>query len=270
MMNQSDLAEREKELDCLYAIADMLTGSVSEPCQLIAGCAEELVKAMSYPKSACIKIKAGEESHGSEIPLKNPSLFRASSQPDSRDMVEIHIWYESNHEFVEREKKLVISVASLLSNALSKNSYFREIEEKTAELESKNTALREVLHQIDKDRKDFINSARKAAGTSILPVICELEDTPLTERQGGLVRQLKSRLEKILESPENSLAGISGIVTPRELEICHLIRNGEASKDIAALLNISLQTVERHRNTIRNKLGINRKGINLVLYLRNM
>lgn len=47
-------------------------------------------------------------------------------------------------------------------------------------------------------------------------------------------------------------------LSPRELEIIILIKDGLSSKDIANLLGISFHTVEAHRKNIYNKLQINK------------
>ncbi len=57
-------------------------------------------------------------------------------------------------------------------------------------------------------------------------------------------------------------------LSPRELEICNLIKNGLANKEIAALLQISLETVERHRHNVRRKLRIDNEKVNLATFLR--
>ena len=46
------------------------------------------------------------------------------------------------------------------------------------------------------------------------------------------------------------------ILTAREAEIVQLIAEGRPSKEIAALLVISVKTVERHRANILQKLGM--------------
>ena len=46
------------------------------------------------------------------------------------------------------------------------------------------------------------------------------------------------------------------LLTPREAEVLQLIAEGEANKQIAAELNISIKTVERHRQRLMNRLGI--------------
>ncbi len=46
------------------------------------------------------------------------------------------------------------------------------------------------------------------------------------------------------------------VLTPRELEVLKLIAEAQSSKEIAALLWISVKTVERHRQNILDKLGM--------------
>ena len=46
------------------------------------------------------------------------------------------------------------------------------------------------------------------------------------------------------------------VLTPREEEVVKLIAEGHSSKEIAALLTISLKTVERHRANVLAKLGM--------------
>ncbi len=46
------------------------------------------------------------------------------------------------------------------------------------------------------------------------------------------------------------------LLTSREAEVLQLIAEGEANKQIAAELNLSIKTVERHRQRLMNRLGI--------------
>ncbi len=54
-------------------------------------------------------------------------------------------------------------------------------------------------------------------------------------------------------------------LTPRELEIVKLIAEAHTSKEIAALLTVSVKTVERHRENILDKLGM-RDRVELTRY----
>lgn len=54
-------------------------------------------------------------------------------------------------------------------------------------------------------------------------------------------------------------------LSPREREILQLVAEGNSSKEVAALLNLSIHTVETHRSNIMQKLGL--RGMpELILY----
>ncbi|HXX53077.1 MAG TPA: helix-turn-helix transcriptional regulator, partial [Thermodesulfovibrionales bacterium] len=57
------------------------------------------------------------------------------------------------------------------------------------------------------------------------------------------------------------------MLTPKEIEVCALIRIGLSNKEIASRLFLSVETVEKHRKNIRRKLGLVGKGINLQTHL---
>ena len=55
------------------------------------------------------------------------------------------------------------------------------------------------------------------------------------------------------------------LLTPRELEVLKLIAEGNTSKEIAAMLVISVKTVDRHRTNMLEKLGM-RDRVELTRY----
>jgi DNA-binding NarL/FixJ family response regulator len=61
------------------------------------------------------------------------------------------------------------------------------------------------------------------------------------------------------------LAGERSRLTPRELEVLQLICDGLSNRDIAARLNLSVNTVAVHRANIMNTLGVH-KTAELVVY----
>ncbi|WP_211340184.1 response regulator transcription factor [Solirubrobacter pauli] len=66
---------------------------------------------------------------------------------------------------------------------------------------------------------------------------------------GALVGDFLARTE-----PED-LAG-PGELSPREGEVVKLIAEGHTSREIADILSISVNTVERHRQNVLEKLGL--------------
>src|SRR5687767_14391782 len=49
-------------------------------------------------------------------------------------------------------------------------------------------------------------------------------------------------------------------LSPREREVLQLIARGRTNKDIAKRLSISVRTVERHRSSIMDKLGLQNRA----------
>jgi DNA-binding NarL/FixJ family response regulator len=77
--------------------------------------------------------------------------------------------------------------------------------------------------------------------------------------------ELRSTLPATMEEAEGP--DITRL-TLREIQISHCIRDGYSSKEIAALLNLSLKTVEVHRHNILKKLKI--KNATSLVKLVNM
>jgi DNA-binding NarL/FixJ family response regulator len=57
-------------------------------------------------------------------------------------------------------------------------------------------------------------------------------------------------------SPSLNLAAIRTELTPRQREVLQLIAEGRIAKEIAAVLNISVKTVEFHKTSISQALGL--------------
>lgn len=133
----------------------------------------------------------------------------------------------------------------------------------------KNIALREILEQIEIEKKGIKEDVILNVEEVILPALKKLR------RKGtALDRKYLDALEESLKTLTSSFGrNVSQKrfrLSPREIEIANLIRNGMSSKDICRMLNISFKTVETHRNKIRKKLDILNKDINLTTYLQTL
>lgn len=102
-------------------------------------------------------------------------------------------------------------------------------------------------------RDDEIQAALKAGALGFLQKSssrAELLEAVRTVAQGGryLQPEIAARLRERAAAPE---------ITPRELEILHLVAGGNANKEIAARLGIGEDTVKQHVSRILQKLDVN-------------
>jgi DNA-binding CsgD family transcriptional regulator len=58
-------------------------------------------------------------------------------------------------------------------------------------------------------------------------------------------------------------------MTPTEIAICNMIRNGMHTKEIAEARSVSEATINRHREKIRRKLKITNQDVNLATFLQS-
>jgi DNA-binding CsgD family transcriptional regulator len=61
----------------------------------------------------------------------------------------------------------------------------------------------------------------------------------------------------------NQLSDSFKNLTPKEIQVAAMIRDGRSSKEIAEFLGVSVGTVVTHRNSIRKKLKLSSRDINL-------
>jgi PAS domain S-box-containing protein len=134
------------------------------------------------------------------------------------------------------------------------------------ELERKNSALKEVLANIEEEKLQVKKSFGERIETVLLPMARRLANEDGTLNQGYF-----KTLEDTLTEMSFSFGGLDKAferLSPREIEVCRLIKSGATNKEIARSLNLSYGTVAKHRERIRKKLVISKKGINLSAILQ--
>lgn len=55
---------------------------------------------------------------------------------------------------------------------------------------------------------------------------------------------------------KNPMELFSAELTPRQREVLQLVAEGKSTKEISTALNISIKTVEFHRNNLMDELGV--------------
>lgn len=81
---------------------------------------------------------------------------------------------------------------------------------------------------------------------------------------------LKKNLKHICSPLTRNLRNLYAELTPREVQVINLVREGRTSKDISEIMGVSSKAVEFHRDNIRRKLGITNKKTNLLSFILSM
>jgi PAS domain S-box-containing protein len=147
-----------------------------------------------------------------------------------------------------------------------KGAYERLEAEQTA-LREKNTALKELMSQIEGEKANIRKRIQTNVDRILLPILKKLQ-AHLGGEERIYLTLLENTLNEIAAPFVNQLERFFAVLTPREVEICNMIKNGYSSKDIAASLHTSAQTVLKQRKAIRRKMGIANQDINLVTFLK--
>ncbi len=142
-----------------------------------------------------------------------------------------------------------------------------ELENKSVNLEEANTALTVLLRHRDDDKKTLENRILINVKELVFPYIEKLKCAHLTDSQQTYLGVIESGLKDIVSPFLQKMTDGYVHFTPTEIRIANLIRDGKTSKEIGEILNVSRGTVDTHRNSVRNKLGLRNKEINLRSYL---
>jgi PAS domain S-box-containing protein len=138
------------------------------------------------------------------------------------------------------------------------------------ELQEVNTALRVLLRQRDKDKTELEEKVFLNVRELVMPHVEKLKKSAIDARQKGYLRVLASNLNEIISPFAHRLSSKYSALTPTEIQMAFLIRDGKSTKEIAGLLNLSGRTVESHRQSIRMKMGIRNRRANLRSHLLSM
>jgi PAS domain S-box-containing protein len=138
------------------------------------------------------------------------------------------------------------------------------------ELQEINTALRVLLRQRDKDKAELEEKVFLNVRELVMPHVEKLKKSTIDARQKGYLRVLESNLNEIISPFAHRLSSKYSTLTPTEIQMAFLIRDGKSTKEIADLLSLSGRTVESHRQSIRMKMGIRNRRANLRSHLLSM
>ena len=142
-----------------------------------------------------------------------------------------------------------------------------ELAENAQNLQEANIALKVMLSHKENYQKEFGEIILSNIRNLVSPYLEKLKKTNMSSAQSTLIEILESNFGKIT-SPFIRTIGIQAAdLTPTELQVASLIRDGKSTAEIAEILCASERTVESHRLNIRRKLGLQGRAANLRSHL---
>jgi PAS domain S-box-containing protein len=182
----------------------------------------------------------------------------------------INLYLQEGHRPSQGEKEFLMAIANALASVMARKrtddalkQREKELEIKTGNLEEMNSALKVLLQRREEDRKELEEKVLFNVKELVVHYIEKLRNTGLEKKQAGYVDILESNLQSIISPFSRTLSHAYLNLTPAEIEIADLVRQGKSTKEMAELLNVSTRTIEFHRKNIRKKLGIDQKKANL-------
>ena len=184
----------------------------------------------------------------------------------AHDGLEIRV-RERTKELIESTRALKAEVVERRQTEQKLKKRERELKVKSDNLEEVNTALKVLLKQREEDKRELEEKILANVKEILLPYVDKLKRTKLDEHQLANLNVIETNLNNIISPFIRSLTAKYLDLTPREVQVATLVKEGKTTKEIAELLHSSTAAVDFHRNNIRVKLGLKNKKANLRTHL---
>ncbi len=158
-----------------------------------------------------------------------------------------------------------ITALKLTEEALKKSQ--EELIEQKQSLEETNIAMKVLLKQREEDKLDLEKKVLNNVKDLVLPYVEKLKNPRLKARDRTLVDIIDTHLNDIISPLLQRFTNAKILLTPQEMQVASLVKDGKTSKEIADVLNVSETTINFHRKNLRVKFGLTNQRTNLRSYL---
>lgn len=170
---------------------------------------------------------------------------------------------ELEKKFRERNEELMKAYETIKERQ-------QELEIRTLELEETNIALKMLIERREEDKRELEEKVLGNVKTLVDPYLKKLRDKDLTPTQKIYLQILESNLEDIIAPFLRNLAMKYTGLTPKEVQVAALVKDGKNTKQIAELIDTTVRAVEFHRHSLRDKLDLRNKKVNLRTFLMSL
>lgn len=158
-------------------------------------------------------------------------------------------------------------ISGMMLDITDRKEFERELTMKSLSLEELNTALKVLLEQRERDKEELEEKIYHNVKELVLPYIETLKQKHLDEEQRMYFDILEKNLNNIVSPFLKKMTSLHSNLTPTEIRVANLIREGKTAKEIARMFCVAETSINTHKQRIRNKLGLTHHKINLKTYL---
>ncbi|MFH0727958.1 MAG: LuxR C-terminal-related transcriptional regulator [Pseudomonadota bacterium] len=277
-----DLRERIKEINCLYGISRLVENTDKALEEIYQGIVELLPHSWQYPAITSAQLSINGQNYRTDNHKDSKWKQSADIIAYGEKIGVLAVCYQEERPdcfagpFLKEECSLLDAVAERLGRITEQKQSEKSLNESRIQLKSqnlllqdKNIALREIMEQVLTEKKNLEERVLANVDRLLLPLIRKLKNRD-ARMEKQYIHLLEENLLALTSQFGSKISRIIPKLTPRENEICNMIRSGLSSKEIAAVLNISFRSVETYRNFIRKKLGITHKKVNLTSFFASL
>jgi PAS domain S-box-containing protein len=242
---------------------------VNEAYCRMSGYSEQELLTMSIPDLEAAELPADTALHMRKIISEGEDRFESVHRRKDRSTFDIEV----SAQFKPIEGGLIVGFIRDRTARNKGEASLRQSEEnlrvRSQELEEMNIALKVLLKQREQDQKDIEEKVRTNVKQLVLPYIEKLKKRKLGE-DAAYLHIIEANLQGVISSLATTTSGKLHRLTPQELLVANLIKDGRQDKDISELLNLSIHTIKAHRRNIRKKLDLTKGKANLRTFLSNL
>ncbi len=134
-------------------------------------------------------------------------------------------------------------------------------------LEESTVALQILLERRGEDKAKYEEKILIRIKDMVTPFLKNIKKIKLNRTQQILINRLEDDFSDLISPFSQPIYIIYKNLTPGEIQIANLIKQGKKNKEIAELMQLSIRTIETYRQNIRKKLKLKNRKINLRSHL---
>jgi PAS domain S-box-containing protein len=192
-----------------------------------------------------------------------------TEQKNAKDTLE-RLVKERTAEVNKKNKQLVGEIKKSKSAEAALRRKGKELHLHSIKHRQLNAALKVLLKQREEDRKDLEEKVLSNVKHLITPNLETLKKRKLDPDSKTYLDILESNLKNIISPFSHTLSSKYKNLTPTEIKVANMIRDGKTTKEMAEFMGVSASAINHHRYHIRNKLGILTQKLNLQSHLLSL